>query len=136
MKQLLISFFGAFAIVFPCYLITAAVRGSKRQQEKAVETAISRGHAVTATLKKCVGARGEVPGVQSTQNAQLGIYEYEYGNRTYRYKFYAEELPKTLELYFLKRPKKATVKGALVNSTVCWPLVFAVVTLLVYWLAF
>lgn len=136
MKQLLLSLCAAFAFVFPSYLITSAVRGSKRQQKKAVEKAISRGNVVTATLKKSVGTRGEVPGVQYTRNAQLGIYEYEHGGRKYRYKFYADKLPKTLELYFLKQPRKATVKGAMVNSNVCWPLVYLVFTLLVYWIAF
>lgn len=134
--QIFISFFAACVIVFPTYLITSAVKGTDRQQDKVVEKAISQGHVVTAVLRKCAGSRGEVPGMQSTRFARLGIYDYEYGGKRYQYKYYSENPPKTLTLYFLKNPKKAAVKGALTNTNVCWPLIYAAVAFAVYWIAF
>lgn len=125
------SLFAAFVLVFPAYLISLGVSGSKKNNEKAVQKAISRGHVVTAVLKKQSAPKYNVPGTQSLWSSQ-GTYEYEYNGKRYTYRIWAESHAPTLTLYFVSNPRRASVRKALTNSKICWPAVFLAVAVLAY----
>lgn len=118
--------FLGFVFTFPAYLITTAVTGSRKRNEDAVLKAMSRGHVVTAVYKKHLSSSVPVPGSKGHKTSSA-LYEYQYKGKTYHYKHYNDDLPGTLRLYFLRNPRKATVRGNLTDSEVNWFLVYLVV---------
>lgn len=127
------SLFMAFVFVFPAYLINKGIHGSKKKNEDAVLTAMKRGHVVTAVWKKHLSASVPVPGTKGHRTS-AALYEYTYKGKSYRYKFYGDDLPSSLRLYFISNPAKATVKGDLTASKVCWPLVYVIVAAVLYFI--
>lgn len=136
---LFISFFGAFVVVFPIYLISLAITTTDKRRKKAIEKAIARGHVVTAEWVKQIGddiPASEVKGIhQETGIVGLQMYRYTYKGKKYTYRMWDSSPPHyTLTLYFLKNPRKANTGGGIADSTTCWPLVYAIVTMLFYWI--
>lgn len=111
--------FGAALFVFPAYLITTMINSTPKKREAAWVEACNRGHRVTAVLKRRSVFRRDVPGI-TTGRVRQGVYEYTWGNRTYKYRFWAYDLPNTLSLFFLTNPRKAVVKEALCAKEVNW----------------
>lgn len=125
------SFMSACFVVFIAYFFVNSFMDTKKKREAAVEAAIRAGRTVTAVRKKVRGTTMSVPGTHEFWSS-IGIYEYEYKGRTYKYKYWADNPPATLKLYFIKKPSKATVAGALNPVTVRWPLVYVAVTAFFY----
>ena len=129
--EFLESLFLAALFVFPAYLISLGVTGTESRRKKALEKAISAGHVVTAVLIRKSSRHWNVPGLTTPGPHRRGTYEYEYKGKKYRYRFWSDNPPSTLKLYFIKNPGKATVAGAMYDSTISWPLVYLVVA--VFW---
>ena len=124
------AMFRACILVFPFHVIYSAVLNGKKKRTSAKETAISRGHVVTAFLQKTslpvtIPKHGKAP-------VCCGWYEYKYKGKKYKYRFWADNPPEKLTLYFLKNPRKATVEGSLAQTSVRWPVIYAIVTLIMY----
>ena len=131
MGLLFISFFFACMIVFPIFLISSLITGTKKNQEKYKEKSIVKGHVVTAYLKKRSTYIRNVPGTHENVT-RLAIYEYSYKGKQYKYRLWICEPPETITLYFDKNPRKATLEGVLDYSKVKWPWVYAGVTAVIY----
>lgn len=125
------SFMGACFVVFIAYFIAHATKDTRKKREAALEDAIRSGRTVTAVLKKRRATRKRIPGTHEFWSS-IGYYEYEYKGKTYKYKYWADNPPSTLKLYFIKNPAKATVAGALSPVVTNWPLVYVIVTAVFY----
>ena len=103
---------------FPYILLAHTINSSKKQKEKALDRALARRNVVTAALKKRHNALiGEDTALNIHRHSTLGIYEYIYKGRTYKYRFYSDDPPSTLKLYFVRNPRRATVLQALSNDS-------------------
>lgn len=125
------SLMGACFVVFIYYFIAHTTKDTPKKREAAVEAAIRSGRTVTAVLKKTRATTLSIPGTHEHWSS-MGYYEYVYKGKTYKYKYWADNPPATLKLYFIKNPAKATVAGALSPVVTNWPLVFAIVTMVFY----
>ncbi len=125
------SLFMGFVFTFPAYLITAGIAGSKERKEAALLKAISRGHVVTAVYKKHLSSSVPVPASKGHKTSSA-LYEYEYKGKTYRYHYSNDNLPNTLKLYFLKNPRKATVRSSLIDSEIDWLQVYVIVSAVIW----
>ena len=108
---------------------------SVKKRERLAQEAIANGHVVDAKLVK---TKRVMRGNPSTRNEydyiilDVGIYEYAYNGRTYRSKLAAEDTnwPKEMKLYYIKNPKKATMKSNIGISEIgggkCFLIVFSV----------
>ena len=128
-----VSAFVAFIIVFPIYLISSAFAKLPSRSERAKQIAISRGHVVTAKLKKKTLPSFDAPGA----HALLGVvatYEYEYKGKTYRRRISCSlsGATDTCTLYFLTKPRRARLSTELSNSDTPWAWIFLAVALFVY----
>lgn len=133
--QIFYSLVAAFFVVFIAYLISHSKNVTKKKKEAAVEEAIRAGHTVNAVLTKRRATRKKIPGTHEFWSS-IGYYKYEYNGKSYTYKYWADNPPSTLKLYFVKNPAKATVAGALSPVTANWPLIYAIVTAVLYFLIF
>ena len=118
----------AAVFVFPVYLFSTIRAGLPKRNQKAVEKAIKKGHVVTAKLIK-TGPMvfDDVPGVTTPGPHRQGVYEYTYKGRRYKYRFWSNNPPSQLTLYFLSKPRKATVDKALVDSETSWVRIYLIV---------
>ena len=103
------------------YTINAFNRDKKNQ--KLLEEAIAKNHAVKGTLVKTKKVKRTDPSRNEFDyiTCEVGTYEYEYKGRKYRTKFTYEtpfSFPKELDLYFVKNPKRATIVSELAMSRV------------------
>ena len=134
---LLISACIAFFLVFPVYLIVETVEDHRRRKTREWETlqqiAIDRGHVVTAELVH-IQANSVRTSTSFSNHDSMGIYKYVYNGKRYRYTFQSDDPKPTMTLYFLDNPRKATVGRALKRKGVSWPIVYAIVLGIVYWL--
>lgn len=132
--QLFISAFFGFILVFPVFLISAAISKTpsvrERNNKKALEKAKERGHVVEATLVRQYRANSDI-GARSDYQS-VGQYQYSYKGKQYTYRFQSDDPPYKLTLYFVKKPRKATVEGALREKKNIWPLIYIAVTALLY----
>lgn len=133
--QIFNSLIAAFIVVFIAYFIVHSTKDTPKKQEAAVEEAIRAGHVVTAVLIKRQATTKKIPGTHEFWSS-IGYYEYKYKGKRYKYKFWADNPPPTLKLYFIKNPAKATVAGALSPVTTNWPLVYIIVAFVLYFLVF
>ena len=107
------TFFLALFFAIPVFIINVAVCSTKKNNQRALEKAIARGHVVTAVLKK-----RSAPVFDYTSNHDGGTYyrvtyEYEYKGRKYTFKAWMHDPAYTETLYFVDNPRKAALKGAL-----------------------
>ncbi len=121
----------AYFYVFIAYLISHAINDTPKKREAALENAIKAGRTVRAVLVKRRATRRKIPGTHEFWSS-IGYYKYEYKGKSYKYKYWADNPPSTLKLYFVKNPAKATVAGALSPVVINWPLVFIIVAVVLY----
>ena len=119
-------------IVFIALMITHATQDTKKKKEAAVENAIRAGRTATAILTRSRATRKSIPGTHEFWSS-IGYYQYEYKGKTYKYKYWSDNPPSTLKLYWVKHPSKATVGGSLSPVEVNWFLVYLVAASAVYW---
>lgn len=100
------SAFMTLVCMFPIFIIRSTVMAFKKKSGKALETAKARGHVVTARLVDTHWSVPENPR-DAVDRFSLGIYEYEWDGRTYKYRLPAMTPPDELTLYFLHSPRKA-----------------------------
>ena len=127
MTMIIISLCGGFFITFPIYIISSVFASTKRNSEKALDLAISKGHVVTAYKVKQTRAYKDMPGLsQGTGYGGLGIYKYEWNGKKYKKRcpFSGHNAPSTITLYFLKNPRKAVGLSELSNSNKPWLLIY------------
>lgn len=120
----------AAAVVFPWYILSSTIDRLPKRQERAKQKAIEKGHVVTATLVKQYGRDWNNPSLQSQCK-----YKYEYDGKTYSYTAYSDYPPDTLELYFIRTPRKAAVGNAINASEKPWLLRFIIVLAIVIFVA-
>lgn len=133
MQDIFISVIFACIIVFPFFIASLARAQNPRRREEALNQAIAKGHVVTAILKKRYGSVDDPFSRSARGMISLGVYEYEYKGRKYKYKLYDDYLPTTVKLYFLKNPRKAVEAAAVGTSeTACWPLIIAIIACAIY----
>jgi len=133
MQDILISIIFACMIVFPFFMSSLARTKNPRRREEALNKAIAKGHVVTAILKKRYGSVDDPFSHSARGMVGLGIYEYEYKGRMYKYKLYDDYLPTTVKLYFVKNPRKAEEAAAVGTSeTACWPIIITIISFVIY----
>lgn len=132
MQDIAISIIFACMIVFPFFIASLVRAMSPKRNEAALKEAISKGHVVTAKLKKIRSSVKDPQSRSAMGLIDLGIYEYEYKGRKYKYKLYSKKLPYTVTLYFLKSPRKAVEAPAMGRSDTCWPVIIAVIACIIY----
>lgn len=133
--QIFYSLVAAFFVVFIAYLISHAKNDTKKKREAALEEAIRAGRTVNAVLIKRRATRKKIPGTHEFWSS-IGYYKYECNGKSYTYKYWADNPPSTLKLYYIKKPAKATVAGALSPVTTNWPVVYIIVAAVLYFLIF
>lgn len=133
--QIFNSLITAVFVVFIVYLISHSINDTPKKREAAVKEAIRSGHVVTAILVKFRATEKKIPGTHEFWSS-IGYYKYEYNGKSYKYKFWADNPPNTLELYFIKNPAKATVAEALSPVVTNWPLIYVIVAVVLYFLVF
>lgn len=134
--RLFLSAFIAFLIVFPIGMISVLVKVNpkkeKAESERLKKIAIERGHVVTAKLVKIQAFSATNP-FTINKTETLGIYEYFYNGKRYKYRYHDDDPEYTKTLYFVDSPRKATVARALKKeSKVSWPVVYLIVLAVVY----
>jgi len=132
MQDIFISIIFACMIVFPFFIASLARAQSTKRKEDALNEAIKRGHVVTAILKKRVSNVNDPYSRSANGMTDLGIYEYEWKGKKYKYKDYSDNLASTQKLYFLKCPRKAVPAGALASTKGNWLLRIAVIACVIY----
>lgn len=131
-QDIVISIIFACMIVFPFFISSLVRARNPRRQQESLNQAIANGHVVTAILKKRYGSVDDPFSRSARGMVELGVYEYEYKGRKYKYKLYDDYLPTTVKLYFLKNPRKAVEAAALGASDTCWPLIIAIIACAIY----
>ena len=110
--------FEAFIFVFPAYLISLAIDGSKKKQEDLWIRASKEKHRVRAVLKwKSRSYRTD----SVDSRSRNCLYEYDWQGKTYRRFCVKGEYPPDAEtLYFIKSPRKAAPQGEIKSEKVNW----------------
>ena len=117
----------AAIFVFPAYIVSCAFTGTSKRSQSAVDKAIARGHVVRAVLIKAGPPVFDVPGLTTPGPHRKGVYEYRYKGRRYKYYFWSSNPPDRLTLYFLKKPRKATVAEAMYDSEFSWMRLYLII---------
>lgn len=136
MDGIFISVALACMFVFPFFIASLYKSNSPKRREEALAKIYSEGHVVTAVLKKSRGLRDDPYSRTRSGYTDMGIYEYEYKGRKYKYKLFQENLPTTIKLYFRKSPRKAQTDVVLAMSKTNWFLIVAVVATVIYFLGY
>lgn len=97
------------------------------------EKAERKGHVVEAHLLKSHNIRNHnTGGVPLPTMEDMGTYSYEVNGRTYRYRLLSTTgIPKTITLYYIKKPRKATLANDLGNWETPWLKFYLIISLLV-----
>lgn len=128
------SLFYAFVLVFPTFLILSRKNKSKKRQKALLDKAIAKGNVVTANLIEKSSLLKDVPGIPG-YTYRL-VYEYKYKGKKYKYLYWSLTPTQTLTLYFLNNPRKANVRGGINSEKINWPVVFIIVSAIIYFLLF
>jgi len=91
-------------IVFPFFIVALVRAKSPRRREAALNKALSKGHVVTAILKKRHSSVSDPFSRSASGMVDLGIYEYEYKGRKYKYKLYALAFGTASQLIVISLP--------------------------------
>lgn len=86
------------------------------------EKAERKGHVIAASLQKSHNIRNhdkDFGGLPTMK--EMGIYSYQVNGKSYSYRFItSNRLPEELTLYYIKKPRKATVANDLGNWETPW----------------
>lgn len=98
-----------------------------------LEKAKEKGHIVEAHLIKSHNIRNHnTDGVPLPTMEDMGTYRYEVNGKTYRYRLLSTTgIPKTITLYYIKKPRKATLANDLGNWESPWFKFYLIISLLV-----
>ena len=116
-----ICMFFAAAMVFVWYLISSMIARSPDRQERARKMAVEQGHVVTANFVRMFPVDRDNP-----RRQRHCLYEYVCNGKTYKFSLYSDYPPKTLDLYYLRKPGKAALRGEIGISEKPWFLRFAI----------
>lgn len=96
------------------------------------EKAERKGHVVEAHLLKSHNIRNHnTGGVPLPTMEDMGTYSYEVNGRTYRYRLLSTTgIPETITLYYIKKPRKATLANDLGNWESPWLKFYLIISLL------
>jgi len=134
------------AIIYSLF-IASAIYGFKislitdRKRLKLVREATEKNHILKGKLIKSKIIRRTDPARRDLRNfdrtLDLGTYEYEYKNRTYKTKVTTSvgHLKKEIDLFYVKNPKKATTEYSLGKSEISW-LKHFIVTFIIFYLLY
>lgn len=102
-------------------------------RESLREKAERKGHVVEAHLLKSHNIRNHnTDGVPLPTMEDMGTYSYEVNGRTYRYRLLSTTgIPKAITLYYIKKPRKATLANDLGNWETPWLKFYLIISLLV-----
>lgn len=97
------------------------------------EKAERKGHVVEAHLLKSHNIRNHnTDGVPLPTMEDMGTYSYEVNGKTYRYRLLSTTgIPQTITLYYIKKPRKATLANDLGNWESPWLKFYLIISLLV-----
>lgn len=97
------------------------------------EEAERKGHVVEAHLLKKHNIRDyNTDGVPLPTMEDMGTYSYEVNGKTYRYRLLSTTvIPRTITLYYIKKPRKATLANDLGNWESPWLKFYLIISLLV-----
>ena len=97
------------------------------------EKAERKGHVVEAHLLKSHNVMNHnTDGVPLPTMEDMGIYSYEVDGKTYRYRLLSTTgIPQTITLYYIKKPRKATLANDLGNWESPWLKIYLIISLLV-----
>lgn len=101
-------------------------------RKKLREKAERKGHVVEAHLLKSHNIRNHnTGGVPLPTMEDMGTYSYEVNGRTYRYRLLSTTgIPETITLYYIKKPRKATLANDLGNWESPWLKFYLIISLL------
>ena len=90
---------------------------------------LEKGHTVTAHLIR----QNDILNDNGTVSCnEIGIYQYEYNNKTYKYKsISAGTLSQEIELYFMKNPRKATTYNEIGLKETHWFKYYLVISVII-----
>lgn len=125
------SMVAAVFVVLAAYMISHTINDTNKKREVALEEAIKAGRTANAVLVKRRATKKKIPGTHEFRSS-IGYYKYECKGRTYTYKYWADNPPSTLKLYYVKNPRHATVAGAFSPVVTNWPCVYIIVTIVLY----
>lgn len=102
-------------------------------REKLRQEAIRKGHVIEASLQKSynvVEHDTEFGNVGTMED--IGVYHYQYNGKKYKYEAVASTgLPSKITLYYIKRPRKATVANDLGNWETPWFRFYLIISLII-----
>ena len=97
-------------------------------RKKLLEKAKQQGHIFEATLKKSYDVMED--GLPTAK--EIGVYRYQYKGKTRKYRAITiTGLKKTITLYYIKNPKRATVANDLGNWEIPWFRSYLIISLII-----
>ena len=133
-----------FTAAFFSLIIGSAIYGFKvflitdKKRLKLVREATEKNHILKGKLIKNKIVRRLDPARREDStfeiSCDLGIYEYQYKNKTYKTKIYAPlgHLTKEIDLFYVKNPKKATTEYLLGITEISWLKYFIITFIIIY----
>lgn len=118
----------ASVVLTPIFCVLRTIFFVPFIRKKLQKEAIKKGHVVEATLQK-FHSLGDEEGIARMR--EMGTYTYQVNGKKYKYQAIGPDLPNTLTLYYLKKPRKATVGGELGNWEWPWFKFYVIISLLV-----
>ncbi|MBQ9072389.1 MAG: hypothetical protein IJY25_04460 [Bacilli bacterium] len=107
--------FGIVGTIFitPIFIFLRKIFYGPFINKKLVERAKVKGNVITARLIKHYDDYDyNRSGKYMTNGKEIGVYEYEHNGRKYKYRLISiNRLPQEITLYYLNKPKKATVSN-------------------------
>lgn len=132
-KIITAALFSLFIASATYYFKTFLLTGRKRIQ--LVKEATEKNHIIKGKLIKTKTVRRESPvGSNHYELCDLGIYEYQYKDKTFKTKVYNSvgPLPNEIDLFYVKNPKKATSEYSLGQTEISWLKYFIITFIIVY----
>lgn len=135
LAEIIISAFISFVVLFSISVARGVSLTELRRSGMDVGLAKARGHVVTAHL---VDTRSRAPKTSKgyVERTVLGIYEYEYRGKLYRYEYSSTQPPYALTLYFVSNPRNARAKTDLRLVSGRWGVRYLVIFAIVFALAY
>lgn len=122
----------ASVVITPIFCLLRKIFFVPFIREKLREEAENKGHVVQATLQKhhTITKESEFGPVGTME--EMGTYTYEVNGKKYKYRCVSfTGLHKTITLYYIKKPRKATVGGDLGNWESPWFKFYWIIALIV-----
>lgn len=123
----------AAIVVTPIFCLLRTIFFVPFIRDKLRAEAIKKGHVIEASLQKSynvVKHDTEFGNVGTMED--IGVYHYQYNGKKYKYQaITSEKMPSTITLYYIKRPRKATVAGDLGNWEIPWFKFYLIISLVI-----